>query len=74
MKLDVVVLRETKKNGTGSETLGNYVHLFSGVQIYVRAKRGVSVLINKKRKGCIKNWESIDERMLKLDINNGVVN
>jgi hypothetical protein len=38
MILDVVVLTETKKNGTGSETLGNYVHLFSGVQMYERAK------------------------------------
>ena len=36
---------------------------------YERAKRGVSVLINKKWKVSIKNWESIDERILKLDMN-----
>ena len=36
---------------------------------YERAKRGVSVLINKKWKGSIKNWEAIDERILKLDMN-----
>ena len=29
MKMDVVVLTETKKEGTGSETLGNYMHPFS---------------------------------------------
>ena len=34
-----------------------------------RAKRGVSVLINKKWNGSIKNWESIDERIIKLDMN-----
>ena len=42
---------------------------FSGEKKYERAKRGVSVLINKKWKGSIKNWESIDERILKLDMN-----
>ena len=51
MKMDVVVLTETKKKGTGSETLGNYIHLFSGVNKYERAKRGLSILINKKWKG-----------------------
>ena len=69
MKMDVVVLTETKKKGTGSETLGNYIHLFSGVKKYERAKRGVLILINKKWKGSIKNWEAIDERILKLDMN-----
>jgi len=69
MKMDVVVLTETKKKGAGSELLGNYIHLFSGVKKYERAKRRVSVLINKKWKGSIKNWESIDERILKLDMN-----
>jgi hypothetical protein len=39
------------------------------VKKYERAKRGVSVLINKKWEGSIKNWESIDEMILKLDVN-----
>ena len=60
--MDVVVLTETKKKGTRSETSGNYMHLFSGVKKYEKAKRGVSILINKKWKGSIKNWEAIDER------------
>jgi len=69
MKIDVVVLTETKKKGTGCETLENYIHLFSGAKKYERAKRGVSILINKKRKISIKNWESIDERVLRLYMN-----
>jgi hypothetical protein len=32
------------------------------VKKYERAKRGVSVLINKKWKGFVQNWEFIDER------------
>ena len=58
-----------KKKGTGSETLGNYIHLFGGMKKYERTKRGVSILINKKWKVPIKNWEAIDERILKLDMN-----
>jgi hypothetical protein len=68
-KMDVVVLTETRKKGAGSETLGNYIHLYSGVKKYERAKGGISVLINKKWKGSIKNWEFIYERILKLDMN-----
>jgi hypothetical protein len=69
MEMDVVVLTETKRKGTGSEILGNYVYLFSGVKKYDRAKRGISVSINKNWKSSIKNWESVDERILKLDMN-----
>ena len=47
MNVDVIVLTETKKKGTGNETLGDYIHLFSSVKKYERAKRGVSILINK---------------------------
>ena len=58
MKMDVVVLTETKKKGTGSEILENYIHLFSGVKKYERAKRRLSILINKKWKGSIKKLGS----------------
>ena len=66
--MDVVVLTETKKKGKGSETLGNYIHVLSGVKKYEWAKRGVSIVINKEWKGSIKNWEAIDGRILKLDM------
>jgi len=36
--MDVVVFTETKKKGTGSETMGNYIHLFSGVKKYEKFK------------------------------------
>jgi hypothetical protein len=54
IKMDLVVFTDTKKRGAGSETLGYYIHFFSRVKKYERAKRGVSVLINKKWKGSIK--------------------
>ena len=49
--------------------MGNCIHVFSGVKKFETAKRRVSILINKKWKGSIKNWESIDKRILKLNMN-----
>jgi len=69
MKMGVVVLTKTKKKGTGSETLGNYIQLFGGVKKCERAKSGVSILINCKWNGSTKNWASIDERILRLYMN-----
>lgn len=68
MKVDLVVLTETKKKGSGNETSGNNYHIFNGVDKHERAKRGVWVLINKKWWSVIKNRDSIDDRFLKLDM------
>ena len=69
LKIDIATLTETKKKGNGSELLGDYIHLYSGVNKEKRAKAGVSVLISKKLKNYIKNWEAINERILKVEIN-----
>jgi len=50
LKMDVIGLTGTKRKGTGSEILGGYVHLYSGVSRDRRAERGVSILIKKKFK------------------------
>ena len=43
LKMDVIGLTETKRKGTGSEIVGGYVHLYSGVSEDRRAERGVSI-------------------------------
>lgn len=43
LKMDIAVLTETKKKGKGSERIGEYTHLYSGVNMGDRAKAGVSV-------------------------------
>jgi len=48
MNMDVVVLTETKMKGTGSETLGNCMHLFSGVKKYERANLNEEIV----KSGC----------------------
>jgi hypothetical protein len=55
LKIDVIGLTETKQKGIGMEIVRGYVHLYSGVSKDRRAKRGVSILINKKFKKGITN-------------------
>ena len=47
LKMDVIGLTETKRKGTGSEIVGGYVHLYSGVPRDRRAETGVYILIKK---------------------------
>ena len=63
LEMDVIGLTETKQKGTGSEIVGGYVHLYSGVSKDRRAERGVSILIKKKFKKGITNWEAVNENM-----------
>lgn len=68
LKIDILTLTETKRKGQGTEMTGNYVHLFSGVPKDNRAKRGVSILINKRFKNKITNWDPIDENIIKVNL------
>jgi len=43
LKMDVIGPTETKRKGTGSEIVGGYFHLYSGVSKDRRAERGVSI-------------------------------
>ncbi|XP_072400334.1 uncharacterized protein [Diabrotica undecimpunctata] len=48
--------------------VGNYIHIFTGVPKDKRAARGVSILIKKKLKNNITDWETIDENILRVNI------
>jgi len=63
LKMDVIGLTETKRKGTGSEIVGGYVHLYSGVSKDRRTERGVSILIKKIFKKGIANWEAVNENI-----------
>jgi len=69
LKMDVIGLTETKRKGIGTEIVGDYVHLYSGVSKDRRAERGVSVLINKKFKKGITNCEAVNENIITFNIN-----
>ena len=67
--MDVIGLTETKRKGTGTEIVRDYVHLYSGVSKDRRAERGVSILIKKKFKKGITNWEAVNENIITVNIN-----
>lgn len=67
-KIDICILSETKKKGKGSEEIGDYIHLYSGVDKSARAKRGVSIAIHKRFRKDIKSWEEVDEQIITMDI------
>lgn len=68
INVDIVALTETKKKGTGTEVVGEYIHIYTGVPKEKRAARGVSLLVRKKFKNKITNWEAIDENILTMNI------
>jgi exonuclease III len=45
--LDIIALPEIKKKGCGEEVLGNYLHLWTGVDEGSRARAGISILIHR---------------------------
>lgn len=72
MRIDVCVLTEVKRKGRGSEMVGDYVHIFSGVAKDDRARRGVAIAVHKNLKKNIRSWEEVDEQIIKLEmIKNG---
>lgn len=68
LQMDIVVLTETKRKGTGTEQLENYVHIYSGVDKANRAKAGVSLLISKKFAKNIKDWSTLNERIIMAEL------
>jgi exonuclease III len=67
--IEIASITETKKKGSGSEIVGNYLHFYSGIPKDNRAKRGVALLIHKKWKHVITNWQCTDERIITMNIN-----
>lgn len=66
MNVDIIVLTEMKKKGTGIENLSKYIHIYSGMATEERAKRGVSILIKKEYGRYVINYETLDERIIKV--------
>lgn len=61
--------RMEKRKGNSYKDLGNYILYFSGVQKTNRARAGVITEVHKNVKTCVKLWEDINERLVKLELN-----
>jgi hypothetical protein len=68
LKMDVIGLTETKRKVTGTEIVRDHVHLYSGVSKDRTAERGVLILINRKCKKGITNWEAVNENTVTVNI------
>lgn len=66
--VDIAVITETKKKGSGSENLGCYDMFYSGVSKDQRAQQGVAILVRKELRRCINSWEAIDQRIVKMNL------
>jgi exonuclease III len=55
-----------KPTGRGKE---DFIDFWSGINKGKRAKAGVSIVINKKYKKCITNWNFINERNVSVELN-----
>lgn len=66
LEIDIMILTETKKKGTGQELIDDYIFFWSGVAKTTRAKSGVAVLLKKKWKKNIINWREINDRIIQI--------
>lgn len=64
--IDIAIIPETKKKLKGSVELEDYIMLYSGVPQNKRASAGIAILLKKKWKTKIQNYEFINERLMKL--------
>lgn len=72
MKVEVMVRSETKIKGSDEEQYAGLTHLWSGVDKSVRAKRGVGLVVNK-RKVKILDWTPVSEGIITAKIRRGAV-
>ena len=66
--LDIIILNETKKKGSGNENLGNFIHVWSGIDKSERASCGVSILIRNHLKKFITNFQYVSKRILAIEM------
>uniref|UniRef100_A0A1Y1M0F5 Reverse transcriptase domain-containing protein n=2 Tax=Photinus pyralis TaxID=7054 RepID=A0A1Y1M0F5_PHOPY len=68
-KLDFLAITETKKKGQGIIQLERgHTLLYSGVKPEVRAAEGVGCIIRKEHVKCLKKWEFISGKVLKVEL------
>ena len=66
-RLSVLEVSETHLKGCGEKEFGDAVMIYSGVA-EGRAKGGVSVIISGEMKDCLKEWQCVSERLVKVRI------
>jgi hypothetical protein len=68
MKIDITVVTETKKKGTGSMEIGGKIFLYSGVEKNRRAASGEGIILNQSRRKRITAYTWASDRIIKLKL------
>ena len=66
-RLSVLGVSETHLKGCGEKAIGDAVMVYSGVS-EGRAKGGVAVIIAGEMRYCLKEWQCVSERLVKVQI------
>lgn len=69
LDMHIIVFSETKKKDQEAETIGRYIHIWSGVPKREKAAKGISILIKYKWENVIQGCQQINERILKIRMN-----
>jgi hypothetical protein len=64
----VALLSETNKKGKGDEYVEDFIYFWNWVNEGKRANAGVSIVINKKYKKYITNWNFVNGRIVIIEI------
>ena len=67
-KIDIVIITETKKKNKGSEDIGNYVMIYSGVPANQWASSGVAIAIRKDWKHNVQDCTWISGGIIEIRI------
>ena len=68
LEIDFAAVSETKKKLCGSQYVSEYIMLHSGVKREERASKGVSIYIHRRWEKHIRNYEFINERIIRVRI------
>jgi len=67
-KIDIAIVKETKKKNKGSEDIGNYVMIYCGVPANQWASSGVVIAVRKDWKHKIQDYTWISDRIIETKI------
>lgn len=68
-KIDVAVITETKKKGSGTEELRDFVRIYGGVPKAGRARSGTMILVGKAHKDKISSYRIWTDRIVEATVN-----
>ena len=67
-RLEMLGVSEAKVRGNGEKAIGDVRCVFLGIQDG-RARAGVAILLSERLGRCLREWECVNERILRVRLN-----